>query len=99
MSKTAIELGAATTIPVIDFSGFTGCESATREATAGSIRRAFEDFGFLYLRNHGVAQSVIDELFSQGSAFFALPCPPTCQFLLTHADPFRACLSTGSFIS
>jgi non-haem dioxygenase in morphine synthesis N-terminal len=74
MSKTAIELGPGTTIPVIDFSGFTSCdEVATREATAGSIRQAFEDFGFLYLRNHGVPQSVIDELFSLGCAFFALP--------------------------
>ena len=37
------------------------------------MREAFEDFGFIYLRNHSVPQSVIDEMFARNIAFFALP--------------------------
>jgi len=73
MSQARVELGRGTAIPVIDFSDFTGWDAATRKATATSIRRAFEDFGFLYLRNHGAPQSVVGDLFDQARAFFALP--------------------------
>ncbi len=37
------------------------------------MREAFEDFGFIYLKNHGVPQNVVDELFAQSIAFFGLP--------------------------
>jgi isopenicillin N synthase-like dioxygenase len=73
MSTTEVALGRGTTIPVIDFSGFRGENSDTQQAIATSIRRALEEFGFLYLRNHGVHQTLIDELFDQSRAFFALP--------------------------
>jgi len=36
------------------------------------MREAFEDFGFIYLKNHSVSQSVVDELFAQGIRFFEL---------------------------
>jgi isopenicillin N synthase-like dioxygenase len=68
-----VELGVGTTIPIIDFAGFTSGDSAARMATATSIRRALEEFGFLYLRGHGVAQGVVDEFFAQAQIFFALP--------------------------
>ena len=41
--------------------------------TVPTIRRAFEEFGFLYLQNHGVPQTVVDEMFAQSRAFFSLP--------------------------
>ena len=37
------------------------------------MREAFEDFGFIYLKNHWVSQSVVDALFAQGIRFFELP--------------------------
>jgi isopenicillin N synthase-like dioxygenase len=60
-------------IPVIDFATFTGSDGAPRATTAASIRLAFEEFGFLYLRNHGVPPGVLDALFAASRAFFALP--------------------------
>jgi isopenicillin N synthase-like dioxygenase len=73
MSDVAMELGAGEKIPFIDFTGFTSADLALREATAMSMREAFEDFGFIYLQNHSVPQSVIDELFARSIAFFDLP--------------------------
>ena len=73
MSRIAVELDAGEKIPVIDFTGLTGRDSAVRRSTATRIREAFEDFGFIYLSNHSVPQIVIDELFAQSIAFFDLP--------------------------
>jgi isopenicillin N synthase-like dioxygenase len=73
MPQVAVELSAGGKIPVVDFTGLTGGDWALRKATAMSMREAFEDFGFIYLKNHSVPQSVIDELFARSIAFFDLP--------------------------
>jgi isopenicillin N synthase-like dioxygenase len=73
MAKVAVELGSGEKIPVIDFAGLTAADLALRKATATNMREAFEDFGFIYLKNHSVPQSVVDELFAQGIEFFRLP--------------------------
>jgi isopenicillin N synthase-like dioxygenase len=73
MLKVAVELGAGEKIPVIDFTGLKDGDLALLHATATSMREAFEDFGFIYLKYHSVPQSVIDELFARSIAFFDLP--------------------------
>ncbi len=73
MSQVSVELGSGDKIPVIDFSGLTAADLTVRKATAASMREAFEDFGFIYLKNHSVRQRVVDELFGRSIAFFDLP--------------------------
>jgi isopenicillin N synthase-like dioxygenase len=73
MSEIAVELGSGEKIPVIDFTGLAAAELGVRKATATGMREAFEDFGFIYLKNHSVAQSVIDELFARSIEFFDFP--------------------------
>src|SRR5262245_15842406 len=73
MSEGAVELGSGEKIPVIDFSGLKSGDVALRKTTAVSMREAFEDFGFIYLVNHSVPQSIVDELFARSIEFFALP--------------------------
>jgi isopenicillin N synthase-like dioxygenase len=73
MPEIAVELGSGEKLPVVDFTGFTGGDSALRKATAMSMREAFEDFGFIYLKNHSVPKRIVDELFARGIEFFDLP--------------------------
>jgi isopenicillin N synthase-like dioxygenase len=73
MAEGAVSLAGGSSIPAIDFAGFTGGDAAERAAIAPDIRGAFEQFGFLYLRNHGVPQPVVDDLFAQARAFFDQP--------------------------
>lgn len=73
MSEGAVELGRGEKIPVIDFAGLTRGDLAIRKATAVSMREAFEDFGFIYLKNHSVPETVVDELFARSITFFDLP--------------------------
>lgn len=73
MSQTAVSLGTDTSVPVIDFAGFTNRDAAARAATALSIRQALAEFGFFYLRNHGVPIGIVDRVFDQAVGFFELP--------------------------
>jgi isopenicillin N synthase-like dioxygenase len=84
MSKAAVELNSGEKIPVIDFAGLTDRDAAMRAATAAGMREAFENFGFIYLKNHSVPQSVVDALFARGIEFFNLP-----QATKTQAGGYR----------
>lgn len=70
------QMGATTSaskIPAIDFEDYACRYPAQRAAAAAALRAALESFGFLYLRNHGVPEPVLEALFTQSRAFFALP--------------------------
>src|SRR5262245_38884877 len=73
MSEVTVELGSGERIPVVDLTGLKIGDFAVRKATAISMREAFEDFGFIYLKDHNVPQCVIDELFARSIEFFDLP--------------------------
>jgi isopenicillin N synthase-like dioxygenase len=90
MSQAAVSLGTDTSVPVVDFAGFTNGDAATRAATALGIRQALADFGFLYLRNHGVPAGVVDAVFDQAVAFFAFPEETKRQANAYTAPGYRA---------
>src|SRR5215217_7615983 len=70
--EAAVSLGRGSSIPAIDLADSTG-GAAQSAAVAAAVREAFEQYGFLYLRNHGVPQRLVDELFAQARVFFDQP--------------------------
>ncbi|KAM5482566.1 hypothetical protein McanCB56680_003522 [Microsporum canis] len=60
-------------IPVVDFAPFHDGSAEEAKATAQKIFEAFRDVGFVYLKNHGVPQEVVDEAFSWSQRLFELP--------------------------
>jgi isopenicillin N synthase-like dioxygenase len=62
-----------TKIPTIDIAALLSNDAAARRAVAEEIGRACEDVGFFYIRNHGVAQSLIDEVYACSAAFHHSP--------------------------
>lgn len=60
-------------IPLIDFAPMTAMDGVARRPMLASLRAALEVHGFMYLRNHGVAQSLVDVVFAQSRQFFSLP--------------------------
>jgi len=72
MSKVAVDLGSGEKIPVIDFAGLTSDDLRLRRATAMSMREAFQDFGFIYLKNHSVPEGIVNEMFARSIEFFGL---------------------------
>ena len=60
-------------VPRIDLGPmFGGAEQARRRA-GDAVRDACSDVGFFYIRNHGVMQAIVDNVFTQTARFFDLP--------------------------
>lgn len=61
-----------TTIPIVDLSEFlAGGEK--KQKFVHELGKAFEDVGFVSVRNHGVPQELIDSYYDAVKKFFALP--------------------------
>ncbi|KAI9768194.1 MAG: hypothetical protein M1840_005024 [Geoglossum simile] len=60
-------------IPLIDFSPFLHGGSDDKLSVAKSMTDGFKDAGFVYIKNHGVPQEIIDRVFSESVKFFARP--------------------------
>jgi isopenicillin N synthase-like dioxygenase len=63
---------SATVLPIIDVAGLAS-DAADRRAVGTRLRAACLDKGFFYIRNHGIAQPLVDAVFAEAAAFFALP--------------------------
>ena len=64
---------SAERVPLIDFASFRRASRAEVRRVVAEIAAACETVGFLYLKNHGVAQTTIDATFEAARFFFALP--------------------------
>lgn len=59
-------------VQVIDFNLFLQGSIEERQLIANQINLAFRETGFMYLRNHGIDQSLIEYSFSNSKQFFDL---------------------------
>jgi isopenicillin N synthase-like dioxygenase len=64
---------SAASLPIIDISGLSSARSADRQAVGAQLRAACIDKGFFYIRNHGIPEKLVDDVFAEAAAFFALP--------------------------
>ncbi len=53
-------------LPIVDLAG-------SRDEVVREIRAAVCDTGFLYVKNHGVDQAIVDGVFAEASRFLTLP--------------------------
>ena len=60
-------------IPVIDLDDFKSPDAGKRKVFVGQLGRAFEEVGFVSLKNHGIAESRISALYTVVQQFFSLP--------------------------
>ena len=60
-------------LPVIDVSDLTSSNLDAPRAVGARLRGACLDKGFFYIKNHGVEESLVNNVFSEAPAFFALP--------------------------
>jgi isopenicillin N synthase-like dioxygenase len=60
-------------LPVIDVSDLTSSNLDARRAVGSRLSAACLDKGFFYIKNHGVEESLVESVFSEAAAFFALP--------------------------
>lgn len=60
-------------IPVVDLSDFTGEDPKLKEAFVQKLGKAYEEVGFVAVKNHGIPSDVIDDLYKKVQQFFSLP--------------------------
>jgi isopenicillin N synthase-like dioxygenase len=61
-------------IPLIDFSQFTHPDTTSAKATcAAALLDGFKSAGFVYLKNHGISNALVQKAFEHSAAFFARP--------------------------
>lgn len=64
---------SAAGIPSVDLRAFTHGNAEERLAFVQELGHAYETVGFVAVKNHGIPQDLIDELYRLVKAFFALP--------------------------
>lgn len=60
-------------IPVVDLSHFTNGTAEEKAAFVQQLGKAYEDVGFVAVKQHGIPDSLISDLYNYVQAFFSLP--------------------------
>src|SRR5215212_1026532 len=61
------------TIPSVDLADFTSGDKNKRNEFVLALGRAYEEVGFVAVKNHGVSDEVIADLYQYVQRFFSLP--------------------------
>ena len=69
-----------TTIPVVSFANFLSDNRQDREEVSRQVYDAFSSVGFIYLKDHGIPQARVDEIF----ALVGGGCSPRTSCMLTQ---------------
>jgi isopenicillin N synthase-like dioxygenase len=60
-------------IPVVDLNIFLNGDEESKKAFVEQLGRAYEDVGFVAVKNHGIPESLIADLYEYVQQFFSLP--------------------------
>lgn len=60
-------------IPSVDLNQFTKGTPQEKEAFVASLGKAYQEIGFVAVANHGIDQTILDELYTEVEKFFSLP--------------------------
>lgn len=85
----AANRGAFHEIPVVDFSDAFSKDPEARKRLASKIYDACVRVGFFYVRNHGVDDSIMKNIFSAAKDFFNLPLENKMAIDLNKSPHFR----------
>jgi isopenicillin N synthase-like dioxygenase len=70
---------SAASLPIIDVSGLSSEKFADWQAVGAELRAACLDKGFFYIKDHGVSEALVDEVFAEAAGFFSLPVEQKAQ--------------------
>jgi isopenicillin N synthase-like dioxygenase len=60
-------------IPVVDLRPWFSGDARARERIARQVNRICREVGFMYVKNHGISESLVERTFKQAHRFFSLP--------------------------
>jgi isopenicillin N synthase-like dioxygenase len=82
-------------IPCLDLGSYINGNEEQRKQFSDDLGRAFNDSGFVTITNHGVSQDLIDQLYQNIKAAFALPLPTKRKYEKVELAGQRGYTSAG----
>ena len=82
-------------IPIIDIADLRHTDRNRRMAVATRIRQACEHVGFFYVKNHGVSEQLLSEVYAAAHEFFALPAEEKLIVDITKSNRHRGYCAMG----
>jgi len=82
-------------IPVVDLSEFIGGDSTSKAKFSKELGKAYEDVGFVVVKNHGIPGQLIDKLYRRVKEFFSLPLDKKLQYEIVGLAGQRGYTSFG----
>jgi isopenicillin N synthase-like dioxygenase len=83
-------------IPTVDLSDFLSTDINRKNNFVKSLGVAFEEVGFVALKNHGIAEELISDLYKYTQQFFSLPLEQKRKYELTGMAGQRGYTSFGT---
>src|ERR1700740_2596402 len=82
-------------IPVVDLSQFVQGDAKAKAAFVQELGKAYEDVGFVAVKNHGIPDKLIAELYEYVQQFFSLPLEKKLQYEIPGLAGQRGYTSFG----
>src|SRR3954464_10922156 len=60
-------------IPVVNLADFLSGDPQLKQAFVNQLGKAYEEVGFVAVKNHGISDELIANLYKYAQSFFALP--------------------------
>jgi len=83
------------TIPIVDLSDFTGGDVEKKRAFVQKLGEAYEEVGFVAVKNHGIPDALISDLYKYVQQFFSLPSDKKRNFEIPELAGQRGYTSVG----
>jgi len=83
------------TIPVVDLADFLSGDAEKKAAFVQSLGQAYEEVGFVAVKNHGIPDDLIAELYQNTQAFFAQDLPAKKKYEIEELAGQRGYTSFG----
>ena len=82
-------------IPALDLADFTSGDSQTKQKFVRDLGNAFQDIGFVAIKNHGLSDELTTELYQAVADFFALPEKTKLNYEITDLGGQRGYTAKG----
>ncbi|KIW11138.1 hypothetical protein PV08_10438 [Exophiala spinifera] len=83
-------------IPVVSFERFLKGTRADQQEVAKQVYDAFSTVGFIYLKDTGISQARVDEIFELAETFFSLPLDQKLSYKLSSASTNQGYTADGA---
>jgi isopenicillin N synthase-like dioxygenase len=83
------------TIPIVDLNDYINGDANSKSIFINALGKAYEEFGFVSVKNHGIPDAVVNEYYKSVEAFFALPTDEKLKYEIKELAGQRGYTSFG----